>query len=244
MRAEVLRCVTMRRFGPLAICALALVACNEKGERVAENIEDKLGEIGGRAADRANDVAEKTASDAKIIAKETSEEAKRVAGKTAVAADQASDEIEQRVGQAGDRIDNAAEQVTDIAQDGVPEPASANEVAETLKDLDTAIQCDGAGKCTVTREFATRLRERPDVMAAQAQLEPAPDGSGLRMRNLGDLPKKVGLEMDDVITAINGVRLDKGNQVLSQLVLQLSASRFEIDYLRKGAQQSLQIDVV
>lgn len=228
----------------IAIGALALVACTEQGERAAEELEDKVGEIGERAADRAEDVAQKTASDAKIIVKETADEAKRVAGKTADAADQASDKIEERVGSAGRRIDNAAEQVTDIAKDGVPEPASADEVAATLKDADTAIQCDGAGKCTITRDFATRLRERPDVLATQAHLEPAPDGSGLRMRNLGDLPKKVGLEYDDVITAINGIRLDKGSEVLSDLVLQLGASRFEIDYVRKGAPHSLQIDVV
>jgi len=230
----------MRRPHALVILAPALVAC---GSETAEQVEDKVEEIGERVAVRAEDVAEKTSADAKLIAKHTAEEAQRVAGKTADAADQASDRIEQRVGNAGERIDNAADQVTDIAKDGLPEPASATEVAAALHDADTAIQCDGAGKCTVTRDFAARLRERPDVLAAQAQLELAPDGSGMRMRNLGDLPKKVGLQYDDVITAINGVPL-KGSEVVPQLVLQLGSSRFEIDYVRKGSEHTLQIDVV
>jgi hypothetical protein len=245
-----LSCVTMPSFERLAIVTVALVACgtpdktlDEKARESVDKTAEKVEELGERAADRAEAVVEKTAEDAKLVARGTAQEAQRVAGKTAEAADQATDKVAERVDHAGDRIDNAAEQVTDMAKDGVPEPASADEVAAVLQGADTAIRCESADKCTVTRDFAARLRERPDVLAAQAQVEAAPDGSGMRLRNLGDLPKKVGLEFDDVITAINGVPL-KGSEVMPQLVLQLGASQFDIDYMRKGSEHTLHIDVV
>jgi uncharacterized protein YjbJ (UPF0337 family) len=235
----------------VAIAVFSLVACgapdpnktfDEKAKDAVDKTADKVEELGERAAARAEDVAHKTVQDAKVVAQGTADEAQRVAGKTADAADQANAQIEERVGNAGDRLDNAADQVTDIAKDGMPEPASADEVAAALHDLDTAITCESADKCTVTRDFAARLRERPDVLAAQAKIEPVA-GTGMRLNNVGDLPKKVGLQYGDVVTAINDVPL-KGTEVLPQLVLQLGASRFEIDYTREGTEHTLQIDVV
>ncbi len=187
-------------------------------------------------------VAEKAREDAKIVAKGTADEAKRVAEKTTQVAEDASEKVAERVDAAGNRIDVAADQVGDIAKDGIPEPAPPDEVRAAMEGVGDAIDCDGSGKCTVARDFASRMRERPDVLAAQARLEAAPDGTGVRMQNLGDLPRELGFQHGDVVTAINRVPLT-GNYIPA-LMLQMGATRFEIQFVRDGSEQTLEIDVV
>jgi hypothetical protein len=46
-----------------------------------------------------------------------------------------------------------------------------------------------------------------------------------------------------VLTAINGVALT-GTEAMPELMLQLGESRFRIEFVRDGREQSLQIDVV
>jgi hypothetical protein len=216
----------MTRFAPLVLLA-AVLACAGPDETA-----EKAEELGQRAADRAEDVANKTAADAKLVAKQTAKEANRLADETQRAAERAGDRIAKRVGAAGEDISEV-----------LPEPASPEEVRAELRDVDAAIECDGKGGCTVTRDFADRLRERPEVIAAQARLEPEPQGTGLRISNLGELPRHLGFEHGDVVTEINGVALT-GTRALPQLMLQLSASRYTIHYVRGGSEHTLQIDVV
>jgi vacuolar-type H+-ATPase subunit H len=216
------------------IIALALAACVDPPHSV-EEANDAVEKTVERAKEKARE-------DVKIVAQGTADEAKRVAEKTAQAAEDATSKVAERVDAAGSRIDNAADQVGDIAKDGVPEPAPPDEVRAAMQGVDDAIDCDGAGKCTVTRDFAARMRERPDVLAAQARLEAAPDGKGVRMQNLGDLPRGLGFQHGDVVTAINDVPLT-GNYVPA-LVLQMGASSFEIQFVRGGSEHTLQIDVV
>jgi hypothetical protein len=242
----------MQRFAWIAFVALA--ACRESVDDTVEKTRERADELRDRAAERAGDVAEKTAEDVKAVARGSADEAKRVADEAARAAERAgthvADETEraadaarsrvaERVDAAGEHIDRAAE----IAKDGMPEPAAPHEVREAMHDLDTAVSCDGAGTCTVTRAFADRLRERPDVLAAQARLERAASGTGVQMRNLGELPRRLGFQHDDVVTAINDVQLT-GRDAMPELMLQLGSSRFEIDYLRGGEALTLVIDVV
>ncbi|HET6584486.1 MAG TPA: hypothetical protein VFG69_13585 [Nannocystaceae bacterium] len=210
----------------LALTAVALAACVEP-EQAVEQTKEKAEELGKRAADKVQDVADKTRADAKMMARETAEEARRVADK------------------AGEQLGDAAEQVSQVGVDGIPEAAPPEEVRAALTDLDAAVKCDGAGKCTVARDFFERLKARPDVLAAQAKCESAQAGAsvGMQIQNLGDLPRKLGFEAGDVLTAINGVALT-GNDAMPQLVLQLGKSSFRIEFLRDGSEQSLQIDVV
>lgn len=203
-----------------------------------------------KTVEEANDAVEKTVErakekareDAKIVAQGTADEAKRVAEKTARAAENASDKVAERVDNTAEQVGNAAEQVGDIAKDGIPDPAPPDEVRAAMQGVDDAIDCDDAGKCTVARDFAARLREQPDVLAAQARLEAAPDGKGVRMQNLGDLPRQLGFQQGDVVTAINDVPLT-GNFVPA-LMLQMGATSFEIQFVREGSEHTLQIDVV
>ena len=194
------------------IVALALAACVDP-PRTVEEANDAVEKTVERAAENARE-------DAKIVVQGTADEAKRVAH----------------------RIDDATHQVGDIAKDGIPEPAPPDEVRAAMQGVDDAIDCDSAGKCSVARDFAGRMRERPDVLAAQARLEAAPDGKGVRMQNLGDLPRRLGFQQGDVVTAINDVPLT-GNYVPA-LVLQMGASSFEIQFMRDGSEHTLQIDVV
>lgn len=192
-----------------------------------EQAEQRAEELGKRAADKVQDVADKTRADAKMMARETAEEARRVAGK------------------ASDQLGDAAEQVSDVAADGMPTAAPPDEVRAAMGDVDAAVACDGAGKCTVTRDFAERLKAKPGVLVAQARCEAARDGAtvGMRIQNLGDLPRKLGFQAGDVLTTINGVALT-GTEAMPQLMLQLRESRFQIEFVRGGSEQSLQIDVV
>jgi len=228
-------------------------AARETVEQTAERAQAKVvqtaeraQELGDKAAERvedvAQDVAEKTAADAEVMARETAEEARRVAGKAAVAADQATDKIDEKVDDAGERVKNTAAQAADVAVNGVPTPAPAHEVREVMVEADHAIDCDGKGRCTVHKSFAERLRAQPEVVVAQARVEPAPSG-GVKLSSLGDLPTKLGFENGDVVTSVNGVDLAR-EDAMAELVLQLGGSHFEIQFVRRGTEQTLQIDVV
>jgi hypothetical protein len=216
----------MTRIGRLLLAVAALGACAES-DKAMEQTAERAEELGQRAADKVNDVADKTTADAKMMAHETAKEARRVAGK------------------AGDQLGDAAEQVSDVAADGMPTAAAPDEVRAVMGDVDAAVDCDGAGKCTVAKDFAERLKARPDVLAAQARCEAARDGAtaGMRIQNLGDLPRMLGFEAGDVLTTINGVALS-GKEAMPQLVLQLHESRFQVEFVRNGNELSLQIDVV
>lgn len=217
----------MTRAHRLVLAAVALGACTEPPDKAMERAEERAEELGQRAADKVNDVADKTGADAKMMARETAKEAKRVVDK------------------AGDQLGDAAQQVSDVAADGMPTRAEPDEVRAVIGDVDAAVACDGAGKCTVTRDLAERLKAKPGVLAAQAQCEAARHGAtvGMRIQSLGDLPRKLGFEAGDVLTEINGVALT-GTEAMPQLMLQLGASRFRIEFVRAGSEHSLQIDVV
>lgn len=153
-----------------------------------------------------------------------------------------------RVEEVGQDLGKAAGQVqTEVqtrAADAVPATRGAA-LDELVRDAPTAISCEEES-CTIERSFADRLRAQPVAVASQAKVDPEQrDGRsiGLRLSEVGELPRLLGFQDRDVVTTVNGIQV-RSLQSVPQLALQLrSATRFTIVYERGSTTSTKQITI-
>jgi type II secretory pathway component PulC len=143
-------------------------------------------------------------------------------------------------------IRRRAEAELDGARDRVEQSAAPDdEERRLLAEAPRAIACD-RDRCTVTRDYAERLRVRTGLLARQAKLVKAErDGRvvGLAVGDLGPLPRLLGFRAGDVVTSVNGVQL-RSLQSVPQAYLQLrAAQRFTIEMLRDGRPWTLHVEI-
>jgi hypothetical protein len=145
---------------------------------------------------------------------------------------------------AGEEIEAGMEQ----AQSAVEQVLEPAEDADPFADAAQAIHCEGLA-CTVTADFAGRMRAHPGQLAEQARVRAQQEGGrtiGMRVDQItdGSLPHRFGLRDGDVVTSINRAPLDSVAGSLT-LTLQLrSATHFDVEFLRAGEAMTLVIDVV
>ena len=112
-----------------------------------------------------------------------------------------------------------------------------------------AISCDSSfTNCTVERGFVEKLLSNPAQLTKQARIVPAVrDGEtkGYKFYGIrpGSLPKLLGLKNGDLLTSVNGHKLESLDQAMDLYNKLRRASHLSVTLERKGQQVSKEIDI-
>jgi type II secretory pathway component PulC len=207
------------RSSPATLLLVLACACNGAGDRI--DVEK---------AERAVDEAQKQVEVA----------SQQVEGGLRTARDRVEDvgeDLGKAAGQVGTQVRSATAEAVPVASEA--------ELSALVAEAKTAIACEQES-CTIQRAFADRLRAKPVAMASQAKVDPEQrDGQtvGLRMSEVGEIPRLLGFQERDVMLTINGMPL-RSLQGIPQLALQLrSATRFAVEYERAGTSSTKMITI-
>lgn len=125
--------------------------------------------------------------------------------------------------------------------------------APPLEIPDGAVRCLEAGRCVIDHGLFLLLRDNPSLLTRQMRLLPSiRDGHvrGIKVYAIrsGSLPRMLGLKNGDLLTAINGVPVTDGHEVISaDALLSFLSSRerpvFSLEIERKGEPVRINIDI-
>lgn len=101
-----------------------------------------------------------------------------------------------------------------------------------------SVQCGSDGACSVTRREFDAIVADPDKLSRQVQVSPS--GSGYRLSGIrgGTQVSQLGFKNGDVITAVNGTRLDDQLGLLGLYAGLDSTRSYNVTFLRGGTRQT------
>ncbi len=101
-----------------------------------------------------------------------------------------------------------------------------------------SVQCGSDGACSVTRREFDAMVADPDKLSRQVQVSPS--GSGYRLSGIrgGTQVSQLGFKNGDVITAVNGTRLDDQLGLLGLYAGLDSTRSYNVTFLRGGTRQT------
>ena len=127
------------------------------------------------------------------------------------------------------------------------ETASAN--SREIEGAAEAIQCDAEfTSCTVDKAFVETLLANPAQLTKQARIVPAVrDGQtkGYKFYGIrpGSLPKLLGIKNGDLVTEVNGHKLESLDQAMNLYTKLRRASHLSVSIERKGKAINKEIDI-
>ncbi|WAS96181.1 hypothetical protein [Nannocystis punicea] len=134
----------------------------------------------------------------------------------------------------------------------VPAPAHPL-VGPQLAIPDDSVRCVEAGRCVVDLGFYQTLRHNPFLLRNEARILPSlKDGQmrGLKFYAIrsGSLPNVLGLKNGDLLTAVNGVPINReGGMSIAETLVELIRDRerpiIRLEIERKGQPVAVAIDV-
>lgn len=116
---------------------------------------------------------------------------------------------------------------------GTPSNASSSAPASS-----SSLQCGSDGACSVTRREFDAIVADPDKLSRQVQVSPS--GSGYRLSGIrgGSQVSQLGFQNGDVITAVNGTRLDDQLGLLGLYAGLDSTRSYNVTFTRGGARRT------
>ncbi len=116
-----------------------------------------------------------------------------------------------------------------------PGPASGG---STPAPANSVVQCASDGSCQVARSEFDAMVANPDKLLRQVQVSPS--GSGYRLSGIraGSQVSQLGFHNGDVITAVNGTRLDDQLGLLGLYAGLDSTRSYNVTYQRGGARHT------
>ncbi len=138
--------------------------------------------------------------------------------------------------------------VTSSAAPVVPKPENKKN-SRVIEGASEAISCDSDfSSCTVDKKFLEKLLANPAQLTKQARIVPAVrDGEtkGYKFYGIrpGSLPKLLGLKNGDLLTSVNGHKLDSLDQAMDLYTKLRRASHLSVSIERKGEALQKEIDI-
>ena len=124
-----------------------------------------------------------------------------------------------------------------VPNKSAPRPTTGTN-SRAIPGAEEAIKCSG-DTCTIDRKFVEKILANPAMLAKQARVVPAVrNGStrGFKFYGIrpGTLPKLLGLNNGDMITAVNGTELTSIDQAMALYTKLRRASNLSITLERRG----------
>ncbi|MEM9452884.1 MAG: hypothetical protein AAGF11_01810 [Myxococcota bacterium] len=138
-----------------------------------------------------------------------------------------------------------------LRPDARPNPAGTS--SSELKAATEGIQCEGLEtakiECKVDRALLDDLMDDPAKLARQARIVPKQEGGsvvGYKFYGIrsGSLPKRLGIENGDMLTAVDGKALTSIDQAMEIYAGLRTATRIELSLERRGKAIALVVEFV
>ncbi|MCB9703271.1 MAG: hypothetical protein H6711_15355 [Myxococcales bacterium] len=129
------------------------------------------------------------------------------------------------------------------------EPTSRPSLDRRLPaDVEAGITCTDEAECTIKRPTLDGLLANPALLAKQARIVSAVrdgDHRGYKLYGIrtGSLPKLLGLKNGDLVTAVNGTRLDSMDRAMELFGSLGKAQKIDLELERKGEPIALRITI-
>ncbi len=124
--------------------------------------------------------------------------------------------------------------------------APPQKVAPAMKGIDLSAEIKKEGnKVILSKSLAERIRANNSLVMAAVAVKASKDGQGkpngyqVVSVDRGSLAEKIGIQADDIVQEINGVRIANPDDLNKMANRWKNESKFEVKVLRKGSAETL-----